>query len=176
LLEHSALSGTGDHGVSEALYFDDPDGNGLEIYADRDPRLWPRNEDGTLAMYTRSMDLGSLLTIAAPSDHSRLPEGTRIGHLHLAVRDFEKSSEFYRAALPELRLQNRSIPRAHFLGSNGYHHHLGLNSWRANALHNPVALGLENFTIRSRKSAEKSSPHVDPDSIPFYIKPYPLNP
>jgi catechol 2,3-dioxygenase len=171
LVEHSVLSGTGDHGVSEALYFDDPDGNGLEIYADRNSKQWPRKADGTLAMYTRSVELRSLLATAAPGEHSRLPEGTRIGHLHLAVSDFERSSEFYRAILPELQLQDGSIPHAHFLGSDGYHHHLGLNSWRANAPHNPVALGLESFAFRSRKSAGKGSRHLDPDNIPFYINP-----
>ncbi len=55
-----ALTGASDHGVSEALYLDDPDGNGLELYWDRDPEEWPRNDDGTLAMFTRRLDLADL--------------------------------------------------------------------------------------------------------------------
>ena len=55
-----ALTGASDHGVSEALYLDDPDGNGLELYRDRQPEEWPRNDDGTLAMFTRKLDLAAL--------------------------------------------------------------------------------------------------------------------
>lgn len=55
-----ALTGASDHGVSEALYLDDPDGNGLELYRDRVPEEWPRNGDGTLAMFTRRLDLAAL--------------------------------------------------------------------------------------------------------------------
>ncbi len=62
LLEHGVeIEGASDHGVSEAIYFRDPDGNGIEIYADRPPEQWPRHADGTLAMYTRPLDIDSLL-------------------------------------------------------------------------------------------------------------------
>ena len=57
-----ALDGASDHGVSEALYLHDPDGNGVELYRDRDPADWPRNPDGTLALYTRTLDLRALLS------------------------------------------------------------------------------------------------------------------
>jgi len=59
-----ALTGASDHGVSEALYLDDPDGNGLELYWDRAPEDWPRNDDGTLAMFTRKLDVAKLLAEA----------------------------------------------------------------------------------------------------------------
>jgi catechol 2,3-dioxygenase len=62
------LTGASDHGVSEALYLDDPDGNGLELYWDRQPDDWPRNDDGTLAMYTRRLDVAALLKEAERSD------------------------------------------------------------------------------------------------------------
>src|SRR5687768_7697509 len=65
------LTGTSDHGVSEALYLSDPDGNGLELYWDRPEAEWPREPDGTLAMFTEALDLGSLLALApgrAPTD------------------------------------------------------------------------------------------------------------
>ena len=58
------LTGASDHGVSEALYLDDPDGNGLELYWDRAPEDWPRNNDGTLAMFTRRLDVAALLSEA----------------------------------------------------------------------------------------------------------------
>jgi catechol 2,3-dioxygenase len=62
LLQHGVeIDGASDHGVSEAIYFRDPDGNGIEIYADRPPEQWPRRADGSLAMFTRPLDLDSLL-------------------------------------------------------------------------------------------------------------------
>ena len=61
------LDGASDHGVSEALYLSDPDGNGVELYWDRPGELWPRTEDGTLAMVTRKLDLRNLMrTLPAP--------------------------------------------------------------------------------------------------------------
>lgn len=55
------LTGMADHGVSEAIYLDDPDGNGVELYHDRAKEEWPRKEDGTLNMYTRRLDVEDLL-------------------------------------------------------------------------------------------------------------------
>jgi catechol 2,3-dioxygenase len=55
------IDGASDHGVSEAIYLRDPDGNGVELYRDRPPDQWPRTADGTLAMHTRPLDLDSLL-------------------------------------------------------------------------------------------------------------------
>lgn len=60
------LDGAADHGVSEALYLRDPDGNGVELYRDRTPEQWPRNATGQIAMYNRPVDLGSLLREAGP--------------------------------------------------------------------------------------------------------------
>ena len=68
------LDGASDHGVSEALYLRDPDDNGVELYWDRPKELWPRAQDGTLAMYTRRLDLGSLLDEApSPNPAERTP-------------------------------------------------------------------------------------------------------
>ena len=63
-----ALTGAADHGVSEALYLNDPDANGVELYWDRPPAAWPRDPDGSLAMYTRSLDLNDLLAELEPGD------------------------------------------------------------------------------------------------------------
>jgi len=62
LIEHNIpLEGAADHGVSEALYLSDPDGNGLELYIDRDPAEWPRDANGELQMTTEPLDLKALL-------------------------------------------------------------------------------------------------------------------
>jgi len=58
------LTGAADHGVSEAVYLDDPDKNGVELYWDRPKTEWPRNEDGELDMYTRQLDMHGLLALA----------------------------------------------------------------------------------------------------------------
>lgn len=64
------LTGTADHGVSEAIYLDDPDGNGLELYWDRPPESWPRKADQSLEMYTRPLNLDALLSIVRPNSQS----------------------------------------------------------------------------------------------------------
>ena len=58
---HYPLTGASDHGVSEALYLDDPDGNGVELYWDRPKELWPTKGDGSLDMFTKALDLDNLL-------------------------------------------------------------------------------------------------------------------
>lgn len=67
LIEHKVpIEGAADHGVSEAIYLRDPDGNGLELYVDRDPAEWPRDANGGLAMNTSPLDLDALLAEARP--------------------------------------------------------------------------------------------------------------
>jgi catechol 2,3-dioxygenase len=113
-----------DHGASEAVYLADPDGNGLELAADRPATSWPY-EDGRLAMYSRRRDLDELLAHAGEVDGP-----VRIGHLHLRVRSLEASTRFYRDLLG-LQATQTSIPGAVFLARGAYHHHLALNTWGA---------------------------------------------
>lgn len=120
------FDGFSDHGVSDALYFSDPDGNGLEFYADRPREHWPR-ERGEIAMTTRPLDVPRLLAQAAAPGAEPLA-GAAWGHLHLRVTDLERSEAFYREALG-VEVTQRSYPGARFLAADGYHHHLGLNMW-----------------------------------------------
>lgn len=131
-LKHAAdngveFDGFSDHGVSEAIYFTDPDGNGLEFYSDRPRTEWPFAANGELAMTTRPLDVPSLLQAGAPSQVSAT-EGARWGHLHLRVTNLDRSEKFYRDALGVVVTQG-SYPGARFLAADGYHHHLGLNTW-----------------------------------------------
>jgi catechol 2,3-dioxygenase len=122
------LQGASDHGVSAAIYLDDPEGNGIEVYADRDPALWPRPEGrpAEIAMFTRPLDLQALAALPAPAPgHSA---GTRIGHVHLRVGEVRKAESFYRAL--GLAVMQHG-PQVSFLSSGGYHHHLAVNSWRS---------------------------------------------
>jgi catechol 2,3-dioxygenase len=126
------LTGGADHGVSEAFYLDDPDHNGLELYADRPRDLWPRAADGSIAMYTDPIDLPSLFAELGdhPAPWTTMPADARVGHVHLQVTDLRKAEHFYCDILGFTVMQ-RSYPGALFVAVGGYHHHLGLNIWHS---------------------------------------------
>ena len=130
----SAMSvGAGDHGVSEALYVDDPDGNGVELYWDRPAGEWPSPVPGALVpMVTLPVDLQGLVAAgrgeAAVGDDAA--SGTDMGHVHLQVSDVDATARFYTQEIG-LDLTARMGGEAAFLSSNGYHHHLGANTWRS---------------------------------------------
>lgn len=123
--------GASDHAVSEALYLKDPDGHGVEVYADRPRRDW-RQKGGELVMVTEPLDEASLLRAAAEEStgggSSGLPAGTVMGHVHLRVGDLDRARAFYHEALG-LDLTVWSYPGALFFSAGGYHHHLGVNNW-----------------------------------------------
>jgi catechol 2,3-dioxygenase len=130
-LEHLSRTGTrigaSDHLVSEAIYLRDPDGLGIEVYADRSRASWRRSH-GELAMSTAPLDAESLLAAADGEPWAGMPSGTVMGHLHLHVGDLDTASHFYHNALG-LDRTVWSYPGALFLSAGGYHHHLGLNTW-----------------------------------------------
>ncbi|MEZ5865259.1 MAG: VOC family protein [Geminicoccaceae bacterium] len=122
------LTGAADHHVSEAIYLDDPDGNGIEVYADRPGTDWYRN--GELVAGNAPLDSAGILasTAAAGLRPERSAEGLRLGHVHLEAVDLAASASFAEEALGlELRL---AWPNARFLAWDGYHHHLAYNDWR----------------------------------------------
>ncbi|MGI9182025.1 MAG: VOC family protein [Longimicrobiaceae bacterium] len=131
LAEIGERAGASDHLVSEALYLQDPDGLGIELYADRPRSDW-RHEAGQLAMATQPLDLQSLVRAAAGERWSGMPAGTVIGHIHLHVGDLARAEAFYHHGLG-LDKVVWSYPGALFLSAGGYHHHLGLNAWAAGA-------------------------------------------
>ncbi len=119
--------GASDHLVSEALYLRDPDGLGIEVYADRPRGEW-RAENGQVRMASDPLDLDDLVRAADGVAWSGAPPGTTLGHVHLHVANLESAAGFYHAALG-LDKMVWSYPGALFLGAGGYHHHLGLNIW-----------------------------------------------
>jgi catechol 2,3-dioxygenase len=123
-----------DHLVSEAIYLWDPDGLGIEVYADRARATW-RVNSGELVMTTDRLDLAPLVSLAAQNAWSGMPAGTTMGHVHLSVGDLTIAREFYHEALGLDATVSR-YPGALFLSAGGYHHHLGANTWAAGA---PVA-------------------------------------
>lgn len=120
------LDGASDHHVSEALYLDDPDGNGVEIYRDYPRDQWPRSDDGRVQMDTDPLDMGGVRSAA--KGETGAPAGTVIGHVHLEVTSLDAFRTFYVDTLG-FGIQTR-YPGALFVSAGGYHHHLGANTWQ----------------------------------------------
>jgi catechol 2,3-dioxygenase len=119
--------GMADHAVSEALYLTDPDGLGIEVYADRPRTSWTHRGD-EFVMTTEPLDIGSLMTAGEGNDWGGAPEATTMGHVHLHVGDLVRAEAFYHRALG-LDKTVWSYPGALFLSAGGYHHHVGTNTW-----------------------------------------------
>jgi len=124
-------AGMSDHLVSEALYLADPDGLGIEVYADRPRSSW-RVRDGQLVMATEPLDVADLLAAGNGEPWTGAPAGTKLGHVHLYVGDLQRASDFYHRGLG-LDQVVWSYPGALFLSAGGYHHHLGVNTWARGA-------------------------------------------
>ncbi|HET8651230.1 MAG TPA: VOC family protein [Gaiellaceae bacterium] len=128
--EQVPLTGVSDHFVSEALYLRDPDGHGIEIYADRPRELW---EGQVERMTTEPLDLNNLLGELDDPEHEpfeQLADGTVMGHVHLQVADISDTLAFYRDVLG-FDLMAVYGGQAVFLAAGGYHHHLGGNTWNS---------------------------------------------
>ncbi len=144
------ITGFADHLVSEAFYLDDPEGNGVEVYADRAPDTW-RWEGGAVVMATDQLDIEDLvsLTNRSQSDYASAPSGMRIGHVHLRVGDIEPGQRFYSGliGLDPTRQRNG----ASFLSSGRYHHHLALNTWQSRGAgrRDPDSTGLGWFSLEA---------------------------
>lgn len=122
------LIGASDHDYSEAIYLEDTEGNGIEIYRDRPVSEWDIREDGRIIGTTEVMDAEGLYRLATPLESPyKMPEGSRMGHVHLSVRKSGVSSEFYQNVL---QVQDKfSVSSASWLASGNYHHHLAVNEW-----------------------------------------------
>ena len=141
------VTGASDHLVSEAIYLDDPEGNGIEIYRDREPSEWPR-EQGQIKMATEALDFAGLLQSLEGQDATwkGAPAQTRVGHIHLRVGSTQAAEDYYQAGLG-LDLVTR-YPGASFLSSGGYHHHIGANVWASRgAPARDPGLGLASFEL-----------------------------
>jgi catechol 2,3-dioxygenase len=122
------LRGMSDHAVSESLYLDDPDGNGLEIYADRLRAEWPI-QNGVVQMTVDPMDVDGVIAAGreGPPDWQGLPGETVVGHVHLTVSRMDPAVAFYRDVIGFDVMMR--VPSLTALSAGGYHHHLNLNTW-----------------------------------------------
>ena len=130
-LQHLAgidvMVGSSDHLVSEALYLQDPDNLGIEVYADRPRSSWKR-VGRELMMATDPLDVGDVIAASRGVPWTGMPEGTTIGHVHLHVGDIPAAAAFYSDGIGFDRIVWH-YPGALFLSAGGYHHHLGTNTW-----------------------------------------------
>jgi len=158
LEERLPLTGTADHFVSQALYFDDPEGNGIEVYADRPRREW-QYPNGRLNIGTDHLDFERLLRIA-DQPQPRFSTSTVLGHMHLNVSDLDTSQAFYESMGMELMAEAGHVMR--FMSWDGYHHHLGINllEGRDAAPIDAGVRGLQSFEVRGL-----DAPRIDPDGI-----------
>ncbi|AIQ46711.1 glyoxalase [Paenibacillus sp. FSL R7-0273] len=141
--------GQGDHLVSEALYIQDPDNNGIELYRDRPRDTWQRDSAGDVVMTTDPVDVDGLLAASEGLAWEGLPAGTIIGHVHFHVGDLAEAKKFYVDALgfePTTQYGSSAL----FISAGGYHHHMGLNVWAGQgAPATPAnAPGIDYFTLQ----------------------------
>jgi catechol 2,3-dioxygenase len=148
------LQGLSDHGVSEAIYLADPEGNGIEIYADRPSILWPY-ENKKLSMMTEMMKYKEVLSLATP--FKGFSKETILGHLHLHVGDLKEAVTFYQEKLGYDLMQFYG-DSAVFLSAGGYHHHLGLNTWKGTNISkkHPHTTGLISFQVNKKSTSIQS--------------------
>ena len=122
------FTGASDHAVSEALYLDDPDGIGVELYRDRDRSEWPPPAPGDkVFMTTQRLDVQDVLD-SAEGDLPEAANGLVVGHAHLKVADVEDAVRFWTEEVG-MELMTRYGADAAFIADGGYHHHIGANSW-----------------------------------------------
>lgn len=145
------LQGFADHGVSEAIYLADPDGNGIELYRDRSREEWPR-KSGEIEMFTKPLDLENLLSELGdePKEWDGIHPETTVGHIHLQASDLAKSGQFYQDILGYDIVQKNFLG-ALFLSTGGYHHHVGLNTWNSKGA-SPApkeSVGLVQFSVET---------------------------
>ena len=153
----TVLQGVADHGVSEALYLADPDGNGIEVYRDRPRAEWPI-VDGQLQMGADPLDLDAILGEDQGGDGHGLASGTVIGHVHLHVSRLDDAERFYVGVLG-FELMQRYGPSALFVSAGGYHHHIGLNTWAGVGAPPPPAgaIGLRHLVVKLPNEAARSA-------------------
>ena len=119
--------GAADHGYSEALYLEDPEGNGIELYRDKPVEEWDIREDGRIIGVTEELSAQEIYEMGRKVEPFRIASATRMGHIHLSVRDSQVASAFYQAVLG---LSDKfTVPSASWIASGDYHHHLAVNEW-----------------------------------------------
>ncbi|MDT2797264.1 VOC family protein [Enterococcus cecorum] len=165
-----ALEGGADHGYSEALYFHDLEGNGIEIYRDKPQKQWDVRSDGRIIGVTEELAAQEIYEmISQVSEPFVLPQGTKMGHVHLAVGDALASSKRYQALLD--MQEKHQYAKASWIASGSYHHHLAFNQWqRRHTVHQDKQAGLSKIGFVSDQAAELLAIASRASKLGFQIK------
>lgn len=148
------MVGGADHGYSEAIYLEDPEGNGIELYRDKPQADWDIREDGRIIGVTEALAAQEIYELGQEIQPFSIAEGTRMGHVHLSVKNSRTASHFYQKLLD---LEDKfSVPSASWLASGNYHHHLAVNEWGGSHLnhHQPKQLGLAYFEAQVQEKED----------------------
>ena len=121
------LVGAADHGYSEAIYLEDFEGNGIEVYHDKPVNVWDIREDGRIVGVTEEMAGQEIYELGHDTIPYQMAEGTRMGHVHLSARNSKETMEYLTTLLP---VEDKfSVPSGSWIASGDYHHHLAVNQW-----------------------------------------------
>ncbi len=163
------LDGAGDHGVSEALYLHDPEGNGIEVYCDRPRSEWTHT-NGVLDLGTNAVDMRDLVN-ASDGTWAAAPTGTVIGHVHLQVNDVASTDQFMADALGMEKM--KGMPSAGFYSTGGYHHHLAGNIWKSRngGPRSPETTGLAEVELLAAPDILTAGLLSDPAGIQYRVSP-----
>ncbi|MBA3262154.1 MAG: VOC family protein [Thermoleophilaceae bacterium] len=148
IASRTPVSGASDHKISEAIYLSDPDGNGIELAADRSREHWGDLSDPTALGGPEPLDMQGLMALVEGAEApAHVSPDMRVGHLHLHIGDVEDALAFWRD-LVGFEVMTR-FPSAAFIAAGGYHHHLGLNTWRGEGVPPMPAgtVGLRHWTV-----------------------------
>lgn len=166
----SRFAGSSDHDVSEAFYFTDPEGNGVELYRDRPRSTWKRN-GGRIHMTTAYLDPNAYLQrhLTQEAIDAGASAAGKVGHVHLQVGDIATAQSFYVDALG-FGITTNEYPGALFASAGGYHHHVAMNTWNsAGAGPRAAGLGLGEVSVTVPTSDELTAleSRLTARSIPF---------
>ena len=162
------LVGGADHGYSEAVYLEDLEGNGIELYRDKPVADWDIREDGRIIGVTEELSAQEIYDMGRKVDPFVIAPDTRMGHIHLSVKDSHLATAFYQSVLD---LSDKfTIPSASWIASGDYHHHLAVNEWGGKNLDKREAEfpGLAYYVVEVEKKedlaaiAEKAKAHGAP--------------
>ena len=164
--------GASDHHVSQALYLNDPDGNGIEIYVDRDNSNWQWDSRNNVHMTTTHLDFNPILA-AADGNWNGLPAQTVMGHIHLSIKNIAESEAFYTNLLDYETVLHYGA-QALFVSTGHYHHHIGFNTWHSQS-GQPApenAVGLKCYTIVLKDDAYATDVKDKLEASGYVTEPY----
>jgi len=170
-----------DHIMTKTTYLDDPEGNGIELYCESpEDGKWTmsngeyetRRADGSLSNGREPLDVDALFTHLTEDDRLdvSIPKETRMGHIHLHVRNVDEAVDFYHGIIGFDIMGVAKAFQMGFVSAGGYHHHLGLNTWQGEGAPPPPpdAVGLRYFTVElpNQKALDEVVARIDKAGIP----------